>query len=204
MKQLEFQFTSLQEDSPAKTSASPEKAQGLKESAVDSGSSSTASSKKSSRATRSSKTSAPFALADWTQSSAASLRSAMTRSGTVFPLPPLALLTGAIGSGSWPTPQARDYRSGDRPDSKRAQRKREQGWSINLNDAVQIWPTASARDYKDSPGMSKTGPNGRDRTDQLPRKVYAVENTPAGGGQLNPTWVEWLMGFPVGWTDLNS
>ena len=23
------------------------------------------------------------------------------------------------------------------------------------------------------------------------------------GGQLNPTWVEWLMGFPLGWTDLN-
>jgi hypothetical protein len=21
-------------------------------------------------------------------------------------------------------------------------------------------------------------------------------------GQLNPTWVEWLMGFPLGWTDL--
>ena len=24
------------------------------------------------------------------------------------------------------------------------------------------------------------------------------------GGQLNPTWVEWLMGFPLGWTDLNA
>jgi DNA (cytosine-5)-methyltransferase 1 len=21
-------------------------------------------------------------------------------------------------------------------------------------------------------------------------------------GQLNPTWVEWLMGWPLGWTDL--
>src|SRR3989304_2603564 len=24
------------------------------------------------------------------------------------------------------------------------------------------------------------------------------------GGQLNPTWVEWLMGFPLGWTDLED
>ena len=24
------------------------------------------------------------------------------------------------------------------------------------------------------------------------------------GGQLNPTWVEWLMGFPTGWTDLSA
>ena len=22
------------------------------------------------------------------------------------------------------------------------------------------------------------------------------------GGQLNPEWVEWLMGWPIGWTDL--
>jgi hypothetical protein len=24
------------------------------------------------------------------------------------------------------------------------------------------------------------------------------------GGQLNPTWVEWLMGWPIGWTDLKQ
>ena len=23
-------------------------------------------------------------------------------------------------------------------------------------------------------------------------------------GQLNPMWVEWLMGFPLGWTDLED
>ena len=22
------------------------------------------------------------------------------------------------------------------------------------------------------------------------------------GGQLNPDWVEWMMGFPVGWTEV--
>ena len=31
-----------------------------------------------------------------------------------------------------------------------------------------------------------------------------VEVSPRGRiGYLNPTWVEWLMGFPIGWTDLN-
>jgi hypothetical protein len=24
------------------------------------------------------------------------------------------------------------------------------------------------------------------------------------GGQLNPTWVEWLMGYPSGWTVLED
>ena len=32
------------------------------------------------------------------------------------------------------------------------------------------------------------------------RIVVAVE----GGGKLNPTWVEWLMGFPLAWTDLEA
>lgn len=28
------------------------------------------------------------------------------------------------------------------------------------------------------------------------------QKTPTSdGGQLNPEWVEWLMGFPIGWTD---
>ena len=30
-----------------------------------------------------------------------------------------------------------------------------------------------------------------------------VENKTVSG-QLNPTWVEWLMGFPLGWTDLED
>ena len=30
----------------------------------------------------------------------------------------------------------------------------------------------------------------------------ALDSDPNSGGQLNPTWVEWLMGWPLGWTDL--
>jgi hypothetical protein len=26
----------------------------------------------------------------------------------------------------------------------------------------------------------------------------------APGGQLNPPWVEWLMGWPIGWTELKG
>lgn len=32
-----------------------------------------------------------------------------------------------------------------------------------------------------------------------------VEATPLGKiGLLNPAWVEWLMGYPTGWTELNA
>jgi hypothetical protein len=57
-----------------------------------------------------------------------------------------------------------------------------------------FWPTPTATDGKGS-GQNDTV---RDRLD------YAVEK-PDGKripGQLNPTWVEWLMGYPEGWTDL--
>ena len=78
-----------------------------------------------------------------------------------------------------------------------------------LSAQVLNWPTPSARDWKDTPGMAQSATNAdgshRDRTDQLPRKVYA--NEPQGttqGGSLNPTWVEWLMGYPSEWTVLED
>jgi hypothetical protein len=49
------------------------------------------------------------------------------------------------------------------------------------------WPTPCARDWRG------TGPSALERhSPSLPDIV---------GGSLNPTWVESLMGFPVGWTD---
>ena len=39
-------------------------------------------------------------------------------------------------------------------------------------------------------------------TDNLPNAVLNGAGVETVNGQLNPDWVEWLMGFPVGWTDL--
>lgn len=38
-----------------------------------------------------------------------------------------------------------------------------------------FWPTASARDWKDKPGMARVRPDGKSRTDQLARAVYAKQ-----------------------------
>jgi len=52
----------------------------------------------------------------------------------------------------------------------------------------QSFATPNARDWKDS------GPTqGNRKSPNLGTQV---------GGSLNPPWVEWLMGWPIGWTDL--
>jgi hypothetical protein len=82
--------------------------------------------------------------------------------------------------------------------------KIEKGLPISLNDQVAhpklMWPTPIARDYKGGRTPEKIVEKGRNpQTNSLADAVRA-ETT----GQLNPTWVEWLMGFPTGWTDLNA
>jgi hypothetical protein len=94
-----------------------------------------------------------------------------------------------------------------------------------LMDAVKMWPTPCATDHK---GSGKAGTL-RDRLDYATERGATKSNTYATpqardfrsgstdrwddpdrsrnlndqiGGHLNPTWVEWLMGWPLGWTDL--
>jgi hypothetical protein len=46
-----------------------------------------------------------------------------------------------------------------------------------------------------------------DRVNRIGYKARLEEAVAMHGnptGKLNPTWVEWLMGFPLGWTDLED
>jgi len=131
----------------------------------------------------------------------------------IWPTPHSTCSTGAGNQGRqgglniqtavklWPTPNTSEAKS----DTLNVQNRIDKGKQIMLCHAVRLWPTASARDYKDTPGMSQTGtnPDGTERTrlDQLPRAVYAAEN--AQSGSLNPMWVEWLQGYPLGWTEVD-
>jgi hypothetical protein len=54
------------------------------------------------------------------------------------------------------------------------------------------FPTPTARDWRDA------GPNVN--YEKVKKKGRLAGHS---GGSLNPTWVEWLMGYPKGWTDLN-
>ena len=63
-----------------------------------------------------------------------------------------------------------------------------------------LWPTPSAEDHKtDGPKVIK-----RLFTKEMKTCDQRLRNFAGMGGQLNPTWVEWLMGYPFGWTGLNA
>ena len=100
-------------------------------------------------------------------------------------------LKGAVQM--FPTPTATE-RSGVNPNCP----ERVQG----LSDAVKrkMFPTPRARDWKDNgPNLNLYRDERQDT--QLGVRVKRLDPT---GGSLNPTWVEWLMGFPSGWTDLSA
>jgi hypothetical protein len=42
------------------------------------------------------------------------------------------------------------------------------------------------------------------RGSQAERSLPGVTETHSPGGTLHPRFVEWMMGFPLGWTDLDD
>jgi len=51
---------------------------------------------------------------------------------------------------NWPTPQERDYKSGDIPGSQNYARKVKQAWTLDLNTAAEEWPTPRASEAEHS------------------------------------------------------
>jgi hypothetical protein len=103
------------------------------------------------------------------------------------------LHTSASGCGSMlPTPTAQPYGSnsgGQNPGLKRH--------SLQSMAKNNLWPTPTARDHKDG---TKESCQNVPVNCLLGRAVH-VDST-STTGSLNPLWVEWLMGWPIGWTGL--
>lgn len=112
-------------------------------------------------------------------------RSGMMLAGNVFQRVPLALPTDGTDGGSLPTPSATSYGSNQGGGAGRVGPVRHSLESMARNN---LWPTPHAN--------CSTGAG------QAPNKQGGENLQTAVGGSLNPTWVEWLMGFPLGYTDL--
>ena len=63
------------------------------------------------------------------------------------------------------------------------------------------WPTPRASEYKDCGPVGSKSQIHMDKRSYLCAKVKE-ESKPTG--LLNPDWTEWLMGVPIGWTELGS
>lgn len=120
------------------------------------------------------------------------------RNGHVFQHPTLTRPISAIASGLWPTPNAlpasTDLRLQCSGDGRSKPNKL--GWAVAVSQRK--WPTPVASMSNGCSPAALTRKDGQDRSnDRLDHAVMASD-----GGQLNPEWVEWLMGWPIGWTDL--
>ena len=85
-------------------------------------------------------------------------------------------------------------------------------------------PTPTSRDWKDTPGMALTRKDGKTRTDRLPMLIFSCVRSAniqwklttdmdaqtvsvrglsvvIRGKEYHPELPEWLMGWPIGWTD---
>ena len=148
----------------------------------------------------------------------------LMRDGVLLERMTLALPTAANDAGLWRTPTVGMLNADRAKDPEYTARKESKGQTITLADQVKnprMWPTPLATDG------SKGGPNQKggkgdlrlsSAVHQFPTptatntKAHHMRGSDNGKerearsygetGQLNPSWVEWLMGWPLGWTDL--
>ena len=118
-------------------------------------------------------------------------KAGMSRSGVLYRLPTWGRRTSESASSSWPTPNTLDGNKARPPRLKKDQPR-------NPNTPGSYWGDLKDRVMWPTPVGDDTG----HRSQQYSQGGTALSMTV--GGQLNPTWVEWLMGFPLGWTDLEG
>lgn len=123
----------------------------------------------------------------------------------LFLLSPSTRLTDVTGYGLLPTARASEGEGGIVKNvvlnNGSYGRKNKKGirHGVKVQNVIGMLPTAQARDWKG--GARK----GRDQLDSViemgASKGQTGEKT---GMKLQPAFVEWMMGFPQGWTDLSS
>lgn len=89
----------------------------------------------------------------------------------------------------FPTPMASD---GIRSSLKHG------GGNMTLRGAVVQYPTPIARESNELGGSMERHQKLNRQNDTLTRRISGEEGL-THGGRLNPQWVAWLMGLPIGW-----
>ena len=217
-------LTSWLEGFRAKTSALPETERDLTENAAECGTTWPASFAKFDPDTSSWKTAQLSLLGGLEEFSETWPRWGLMRAGECWERQTLAHRTSESASGLWQTPVADDA-------ANRANGKWNSRGEPKLSAQV-MWPTATVCGNYNRKGASATSGDGlatavtqrtyptatatahkgwspkHNRADTDDRLDYTVEREAFNPGQqtppmrLNPAWVEWLMGWPIGHTEL--
>jgi hypothetical protein len=110
-------------------------------------------------------------------------------------------VSGSIGLARtvamWPTPQSRDWKDSTYQSSLNAL---ENGHQATLGRIVHkmMWATPCASDNRDRGNL---GSGAIRRRKEKGKQIMLSQSVSDTSGALNPHWVEWLMGWPLGWTD---
>ena len=75
-------------------------------------------------------------------------------------------------------------------------------WSLSLSAAVFYITPVASDGFRSMLKTSAYDPAKKDRN--LSAQMVFQEQPVSDTAALNPDWVEWLMGFPQGWTDVSS
>ena len=74
-------------------------------------------------------------------------------------------------------------------------------WSLSLSAAVFYLTPAASEGYRST--LKPTAFRNQSPSSNLSAQVISQEQPVSDAAALNPDWVEWLMGFPKGWTDIS-
>tara|TARA_Y100001938_G_scaffold134140_1_gene194295 strand:- start:159 stop:521 length:363 start_codon:yes stop_codon:yes gene_type:complete len=116
----------------------------------------------------------------------------------------------------WATPRTSDVNSGRTLNEKgqRTSKSSDLVFGANLADQVKMWPTPLVQEAKHGQVTQWEMETDHAATKDSLRVAVAMWPTPTANedaapeewkrGSLNPNWVEWLMGYPDGWTSLET
>jgi len=210
-------LTSFLADFPVRTSVRQEREPASQASAPASGKRWRESFAKFDRDSSSWKTPRSLPLAGLTSSSVTWPRWGSMLNGVCSELPTPELRTKGIGSGFWPTPAASDGGRGGRitpgmtgqslpqmvnsvlyptPTSTNTKAVHMRGSDKGkAREPRSYFPTPLALDWRSGKGRTQ---------EERGRSAGSASLAESQGGQLNPDWVEWLMGWPIGWTSFGQ
>jgi hypothetical protein len=106
----------------------------------------------------------------------------------------------------FPTPRVADIEGGAAKNVKMEnghfyrENKKGERWGVKLRDAMEMFPTPTARDWKDT-GINS---NYKRMAEKSILSGTVMMKQKKVGGKLNPEFVEFLMGYPLNWTKVET